>query len=210
MDTVIAKVDKIKSLMWEQTLNHPLGQPAYFITLYYGRAYDGDLLNKEQLSERYKLRRVKDTHRFIRSLIHKTFGSNIPMWFMVERHKGRMDEDGVYKEGYYHTHFFMGEIPDDAIDYPSPRLMPLFYAEDEIGIPINMRNVDRDGMKILLLDACIRQAKWVGKHRNSCLVLTPPPYEMEQTFKYPIKEMKTIAGLDLIDWDNSDFYTPNH
>ena len=56
---------------------------------------------------------------------------------------------------------FMQRIED-----PSPTLLPLFYKEDQSGIPINMREVGIEALKQLLLEACIRDAKWIRRIPN--------------------------------------------
>jgi hypothetical protein len=90
--------------------------------------------------------------------------------------------------------------------------MPLFYKEDESGIPINMRPVDTENLKLLLLNACIRQAKWVGKHPDALSLSLIPANEMEQTFYYGLKDFNSkLDGLtSIIDWNNSSFYTPTN
>jgi len=68
----------------------------------------------------------------------------------------------------------IGEIPDEAIEDPSTALLPLFYAEDQSGIPINMREVGIEALKQLLLEACIRDAKWARRHPNSLKLQSVP------------------------------------
>ena len=74
-----------------------------------------------------------------------------------------------------------------------------------------MRDVDIDNLKLLLLNACIRQAKWVGKHPNSLSLSIIPPEEMEQTFYYGLKNFTTrLEQMDeIIDFGNSSYYKPN-
>ena len=126
----------------------------------------------------------------------------------MERHNPRKDCFGSYKEGSFHTNLYIGNIDDDKIVNPNPNLIPLFYKEDaSFGIPIHMRDGDVEAKKLLLLDACIRQAKWVGNHPNSCEVAYIPDNEMEQTFMYALKDIISMDGFDyLVDWDNSYFY----
>ena len=90
---------------------------------------------------------------------------------------------------------------------PSGALLPLFYKEDSSGIPINMRKVDMGALKLLLLDACIRQAKWIGNHTNSPLIQEIPPEEFVQTFHYGMKDITNLDDLNKVfDWENSSFY----
>ena len=85
--------------------------------------------------------------------------------------------------------------------------MPLFYKEDEGGIPINMRAANLETLKLLLLNACIRQAKWVGKHPDSLFLSPVPAEEMEQTISYCMKEIdeKPESFNRVIDRKNSYF-----
>ncbi len=203
-------IDRIKQLMWEQTSSHPLGMPQYFGSINYKWAYDGDTLSKLEYGRRYKITEVRKTHRFINKLIRKTFGRDIPIWWFIERHADTIDDDGNPVKGRFHSHFLVGSIDDNAITDPSPYLMPLFYHEDESGIPINMRNVNVEQLKILLLDACIRQAKWVGKYPRALKIESVPNDEMERTYYYCMKRFtSSIDEMDtVIDWGNSSYYKP--
>jgi len=203
-------IDRIKQLLWKQTENHPLGMPLYFGTLYYGRSFSGGLLERDLYNRRWKLNEVRKTHRFINNLIRKSFGKDIPIWWSIERHSDYINNENELIEGSFHSHFYVGDISDNAIENPSPYLMPLFYKEDESGIPINMRNLDIDNLKLLLLNACVRQAKWVGQHPNSVDLSIIPPEEMEQTFYYGLKDFNNrLEQMDTtIDWGNSSYYKP--
>lgn len=203
------KVDKIKDIMWKQVSNHPLGSPRYYAVLFYGNGFDGEKLKTDDYRKRWDLSEVKKTHKFIRKQIHKCFGENIPLWFHIERHKSTTDNFGNVKLGSFHTNLYIGDIDDDAIINPSPYLMPLFYKTDtDFGIPIHMRTGGVEEKKLLLLDACIRQAKWIGTNPNSCEVLDIPIDEMEATFMYSMKDINNgMDGFDtMIDWGNSDYY----
>ena len=203
-------IDRIKQLLWKQTASHPLGMPVYFGTLYYGRSFSGGLLERDLYNRRWKLNEVRKTHRFINNLIRKSFGKDTPIWWSIERHRDYINNENELIEGSFHSHFYVGSINDDAIENPSPYLMPLFYKEDESGIPINMRNVDIDNLKLLLLNACVRQSKWVGQHPNSVDLSIIPPEEMEQTFYYGLKDFNNrLEQMDTtIDWGNSSYYKP--
>lgn len=203
------KVDKIKNLMWHQVSNHPLGLPRYYAVLFYGNGFDGDELKSDDYRKRWDLGEVKKTHRFIRKQIHKCFGENIPLWFNIERHKSTTDNFGNTRLGAFHTNLYIGNIDDDAIINPSSYLMPLFYKEDtDLGIPIHMRSGGVEEKKLLLLDACIRQAKWIGRNPNSCKISDVPIDEMKATFMYSMKDINnSMDGFDtMIDWDHSDYY----
>ena len=57
----------------------------------------------------------------------------------------------------------MSEIPNEAITTPSNDLLELLGKADQPGIPINIKEVGMKALKLLLLELCIREAKWVGK-----------------------------------------------
>ena len=70
-----------------------------------------------------------------------------------------------------------------------------------------MRRVELGALKLLLLDACIRQAKWIGSNNDSLLIQEIPPEEFEQTFHYGMKDITNLDDLNtVIDWKNSSFY----
>jgi len=205
------QIDKIKSLMWKQTEEHPLGAPQYYGVLRYSYAYDGYLpLSKDDKRKRWDRNEVKRTHKFINNLIHKCFTSNVPVWWTIERDADYEDDKGNTKKGMFHSNLYVGSIDDDAIENPSPYLMPLFFKEDENGMPISSRSVDIDTLKLLLLNACIRQSKWVGRHPRALFLADVPPEEMEKTFMYSVKDFNVSMNdmLLTVDWDNSSFYKP--
>jgi len=203
-------IDRIKDLMWKQTQDHPLGMPRYFGTLNYRWSFTGDPLSSIALSRRYRANEVRKTHRFIKNLINKTFGNDVATWWFIERHRDHIDDEGNTVEGRFHTHFLVGDISDRAIENPNPYLMPLFYNEDESGIPINMRDADIDTLKYLLLGTTIRQSKWVGRHPKALKLDVIPPEEMETVFFYCLKDFNSnLEQMDIvIDWGNSSYYKP--
>lgn len=181
---------------------------SYFITCYYGRSFDGNFLTGDERQRRWDWGEVVKTHAFIKKQIHKCFGP-IPIVFTIERHNDQATPDGDLIKGSYHTHLYMGGIDDDTIENPNPNLARLFYFEDDIGVPINTRVVNVDNLKILLLNACIRQAKWIGKHPNALDIQHIEPSEFERTFHYGLKQIQSEDDLNkVIDWTNSDFYNP--
>ena len=206
-----SQIDKIKSLMWRQTLDHPLGAPQYYGVLRYSYSYDAFLpLTKDDKRKRWDRNEVKKTHKFINHLIRKSFGSDTPIWWTIERDADYEDDAGNTKQGMFHSNLYVGSINDDAIEDRSPYLMPLFHKEDDGGIPICNRAVNMESLKLLLLNACIRQSKWVGKHPRALFLADVPIYEMEQTFMYSCKDFNSKMDdmLLTIDWDNSSFYKP--
>ena len=117
------------------------------------------------------------------------------------------DPEGNCKKGSFHTDLYIGEIPDEVIEDPSPALLPLFYKEDQSGIPINMREVGIEALKQLLLEACIRDAKWVGRHPNSLKLQSVPIEECSQTLDYGLKNITKLDDFtQIVDWKNSSFY----
>ena len=57
----------------------------------------------------------------------------------------------------------------------------------------------------LLLDACIRQAKWVGSFPDSLDIQSINSSEFNRTFHYGLKQIEKEDDLnERIDWDHSD------
>ena len=208
---------KAKEAVVNRMMSCPLGEPAYYAVCYYGKRFkpnpDLDVMDRWQLSpdelrKRWDRGETCRTHKTISNFIHKSFGDDVPVWWFLEKHNPETDEYGnKIKDGHYHSNLFVGTIPDLAIEEPSPHLMPLFYKEDEGGIPINMRAANLETLKILLLNACIRQAKWVGQHPDSLFLSPVPAEEMEQTISYCMKEIdeKPESFNRVIDRKNSYF-----
>ena len=208
---------KAKEAVVNRMMSCPLGEPAYYAVCYYGKRFkpnpDLDVMDRWQLSpdelrKRWDRGEVCRTHKTISNFIHKSFGDDVPVWWFLEKHNPETDEYGnKIKDGHYHSNLFVGTIPDLAIEEPSPHLMPLFYKEDEGGIPINMRAANLETLKLLLLNACIRQAKWVGQHPDSLFLSPVPAEEMEQTISYCMKEIdeKPESFNRVIDRKNSYF-----
>ncbi len=203
------KVDKVVNLLIDQTMKHPLGAPCYYAVLYYGKSFHGEQLEPKDYRKRWDRNEVRKTQNFISNKIRQCFGE-IPLWWFINRHDDYEDAEGTPKKGSFHSDLYIGEIPDDAVENPSEYLLPLFYEEDEIGVPINMRPVDLDCLKLLLLEACIRQAQWVGRHPDSLKLSKVPPQEMEdRVLGYGLKDLTNLDELNsIIDWRNSAFYTP--
>jgi hypothetical protein len=198
-------VDRIKTFLYNQLYNHP-NHPVYSGTIYYGRSFTGDILHGEELRKRWDLLEVRKTHEFICKLIRNHFGSNVSIWLFNERHKDIEQEDGSTKKGAYHTNFYIGGIDDEVIEQPNPYLIKLFYQPDELGIPVNCRNIqDIESLKILLLNVCIRDAKWVGRHPSALNLQYAPKKSDTETF-YFLKDFTTLDQLlEVVDFDNSDF-----
>ena len=101
----------------------------------------------------------------------------------------------------------MGEIPDEAITKPYDAMLELLGKSDQSGIPINIKEVGMRALKLLLLELCIREAKWVGKHPNSLKLQRVPIEEFSQTFDYGLKDITKLDDFNQVfDWENSSFY----
>lgn len=198
-------VDKIKNLCYNQIYEHPKA-PVYSAVVYYGRSFTGDILHGEELRKRYDLGEVRKTHKFIRQLIQNHFGSDVSIWFFTERHQDTETPEGTIKKGAYHSNIYIGGIDDDAIENPNPYLTKLFYEPDELGVPASCRNIQNiESLKLLLLNICIRQAKWVGSHPNALNLQYAPKQSSTDTF-YFLKDFTTLDDmLTIIDFENSDF-----
>ena len=62
-------------------------------------------------------------------------------------------------------------------------------------------------LKLLLLELCIREARWIGKHPNSLKLQKFPIEEFEQTFYYGLKDItKSDDFNQVVDWGNSYFF----
>ena len=63
----------------------------------------------------------------------------------------------------------------------------------------------------LLLERCIRKAKWVGAHGNSLVLNKVPIEEFDQIFHYGMKDICDLDHLNqVVDLDNSSFYQATH
>ncbi len=200
------QVEKIKKVLVDQASEFI---PSYYAVLYYGKDFLGGLLEPEEYRKRWDREEVIKTHSFISRQIRKCFG-DIPTFWLINRHEDYENSEGNCKKGSFHSDLYIGEIPDEAIEDPSTALLPLFYAEDQSGIPINMREVGIEALKQLLLEACIRDAKWVGRHPNSLKLQSVPIEEFSQTFDYGLKDITKLDDFNqIVDWKNCSFYRPN-
>ena len=83
---------------------------------------------------------------------------------------------------------------------------PIFNAKQS-GESINIDKIGIDSAKKLLLERCIRKAKWVGNHKNSLRVDPVPIEEFSQTFDYGLKDITKLDDFNqVVDWQNSSFY----
>ena len=98
-------------------------------------------------------------------------------------------------------------IPYMDWEQEDKEIKELLGKSDQSGIPINSKEVGMRALKLLLLELCIREAKWVGKHPNSLKLQRVPIEEFEQTFDYGLKDITKLDDFNqVVDWENSSFY----
>ena len=129
------------------------------------------------------------------------------VFWLSNRHDDYEDIEGNCKKGSFYSDLCIGEIPNEAITTPSDALLELLGKSDQSGIPINIKEVGMRALKLLLLELCIREAKWVGKHPNSLKLQRVPIEEFSQTFDYGLKDITKLDDFNqVVDWENSSFY----
>ena len=83
----------------------------------------------------------------------------------------------------------------------------MIHKINQSGISINIKEVEIEALKQLLLEACIRDAKWVGRHPNSLKLQSVPIEEFSQTFDYGLKDITKLDDFNqVVDWGNSFFH----
>ena len=92
-------------------------EPDYFVTLYYGRSFNGNFLSPSEYRKRWDKTEVRKTHKFIRSLLRKCF-PDIKMVFIMERHSETDDE----VKGAFHTHLYLAEVEQYVLLAPDQLL----------------------------------------------------------------------------------------
>ena len=194
-------INTIKRLITSHALSW---EPKYFVTCFYGRSTDGGYLTPDQYRKRFDREQVRNTHRFIRGHIHKCFGQ-VPMFWTIERHEDRHDPVWGDMKGAFHSHLYLGEIDELAIDHPTNYLKALYFKRDYFGATINSNRINGDNLKLLLLDACLRQSKWIGLYPLSLDIQIINSAEELRTLHYGLKQVKQEDDLNnVIDWDRSD------
>ena len=188
------KVEKIKKVLVDQASEFI---PSYYAVLYYGKDFLGGLLEPEEYRKRWDREEVIKTHSFISRKIRKCFG-DIPLFWFINRHDDYEDIEGNCKKGSFHSDLYIGEIPNEAITTPSDALLELLGKSDQSGIPINIKEVGMRALKLLLLELCIREAKWVGKHPNSLKLQKVPIEEFSQTFDYGLKDITKLDDFNQV------------
>ena len=197
------QVEKIKKVLITQVSEF---LTSYYAFCYYGKSSSGRLLKPEEYRKRWDRNEVIKTHKFISNRVRKCFG-DIPLFWFSNRHDDYQDIEGNCKKGSFHSDLYIGEIPNEAITTPSDALLELLGKSDQSGIPINIKEVGMRALKLLLLELCIREAKWVGKHPNSLKLQRVPIEEFSQTFDYGLKDITKLDDFNqVVDWENSSFY----
>ena len=194
-------INTIKRLITSHALSW---EPKYFVTCFYGRSTDGGYLTPDAYRKRFDREQVRNTHRFIRGHIHKCFGQ-VPMFWTIERHEDRHDPVWGDMKGAFHSHLYLGEIDELAIDHPTNYLKALYFKRDYFGATINSNRINGDNLKLVLLDACLRQSKWIGLYPLSLDIQIINSAEELRTLHYGLKQVKQEDDLNnVIDWDRSD------
>ena len=197
------QVEKIKKIFIKQVSEF---LPYYYDVCFYGKSSSGRLLKPEEYRKRWDRNEIIKTHKFISNRVRKCFG-DIPLFWVSNRHDDYEDIEGNCKKGSFHSDLYIGEIPNEAITTPSNALLELLGKSDQSGIPINIKEVGMRALKLLLLELCIREAKWVGKHPNSLKLQRVPIEEFSQTFDYGLKDITKLDDFNqVVDWQNSSFY----
>ncbi len=103
--------------------------------------------------------------------------------------------------------YYIGKIPNETITTPSDALLGLLGKSDQSGIPINIKEVGMRGLKLLLLELSLREARWIGKRPNSPKLQKVPIEEFEQTFDSGLKDITKLDEFNqVVDWEKSSFY----
>ena len=192
----IRQVEKIKKVLITKASEF---LPSYYAVCYYGKSSSGRLLKPEEYRKRWDRNEVIKTHKFISNRVRKCFG-DIPLFWFSNRHDDYEDIEDNCKKGSLILHY-IGEIPNKAITTSSNALLGLLGKSDESDILINTQEVEMDALKLLLLELCIREAKWIGKHPNSSKLQRIPIEEFWQTFDYGLKGITKLDDFNqIVDW----------
>ena len=203
-------------------------EPKYFVTCYYCRNYEGDFLSEEQYRKRWDRNEVKKTHRFIKKLLKQCFG-DLPMVFVIERHQSTNHPEWGEIKGSFHTHLYLGDVNKALSEEYSmgivdeglhelqleelnlyPNMQRILNQEDYFGCTINSGRRKDANLTELLLEMCIRQAKWVGKYPDSLKIQRIKNdafgLNFKRTFHYGLKQIEKEDDLnEVLDWKNSEF-----
>ena len=194
-------INTMKRLITSRALSW---KPKYFVTCFYGRSTDGGYLTPDAYRKRFDRGQVRNTHRFIRKHIQKCFGQ-VPMFWTIERHEDRHHPLWGDMKGAFHSHLYLGEIDELAIDHPTNYLKALYFKRDYFGATINSNRTNGDNLKLLLLDTCLRQSKWIGLYPSSLDIQIINTDTELKTLHYGLKQVKEEDDLNnVIDWDRSD------
>ena len=218
-------LNTMKSLVASCALNW---EPKYFVTCYYGRSYEGDYLKPDEYRKRWDRNEVRKTHKFIRGLIRKYLG-DVPMVFVIERHKETVHPVWGEMKGAFHTHLYLGDVNKSIAEHYAmgvvdegihelqleelslyPHMHDLLNQKDYFGCSINSGRRQDANLTELLIEYSIRQAKWVGKFPDSLDIQKIRSnafgLDFKRTFHYGLKQIDKEDDLnEVIDWKNSDF-----
>ena len=205
----------IKEHILKQVLES--GEYPYFYSVLQFGFYDdnGFKLPISDIRKFWDKTEVERTNRLIKNMLREAFGIQ-QTFFFLERHSPLYDEYGdIDSEGRYHVNIITTQIPDHAIEEPNRKCRKLLLEDDSyMGVPIGSRVYsDLDEMKIELFNACCRKANWVNKYKWSVKTqMLYDPADVESCVFYCLKEFSPKKGkdfIDVVDFDNSDFYNPN-
>ena len=203
-------------------------EPKYFVTCYYGRSYEGGYLTPDAYRKRWDRNEVRKTHKFIRGQIRKYLG-DVPMVFVIERHKETVHPVWGEMKGAFHTHLYLGDVNKSLAEHYSmgvvdeglhelqleelslyPHMHDLLNQKDYFGCSINSGRRQDANLTELLIEYSIRQSKWVGKFPDSLDIQKIRSnafgLDFKRTFHYGLKQIDKEDDLnEVIDWKNSDF-----
>ena len=168
-----------------------------FIPSYYGESFAGGLLKPEAYRKRWDREEVIKTHSFIRRKIESYFG-DIPTFWFTNRHGDYEDAEGNCKKGSFHTDLFIGEVPDEAVWNPSDALSVLIHKINQSGISINIKEVEIEALKQLLLRAISEKQSGQDENQNSLKLQKVPVEEFAQTFDYGLKDITNLDDFNQV------------
>ena len=73
-----------------------------------------------------------------------------------------------------------------------------YFERERRNIPINTKEVRIDSFKRLLLEMCIKEARWVGKQANSLMLQRVLIEEVSQTFDYGLKDITNLDDFNQV------------
>ena len=187
-------------------------EPDYFVTLYYGRSFNGNFLSPSEYRKRWDKTEVRKTHKFIRSLLRKCY-PDIKMVFCMERHSETEHPKWGEMKGAFHTHLYLAGVeqyvhlePDQLLENKELMKLVSYSTRSSINNDIGWTMPQfRQRQFEYLLGQVIRTAKWVGSHPDSLDIQSIGHNEFKRTFHYGLKQIESEDDLnEKIDWNHSD------